>query len=124
MTFEYDGLLFRGVSNTDNGEVSGDTLFHYHQRGDLVWGTYEGGQILFGTLVAQVQEEGVLDMRYQHLNRDRVFATGVCRSVPERLPDGRLRLHETWRWTSGDLSSGRSVVEEVRGAPGRGLEAR
>ena len=39
--------------------------------------------------------------------------TGVCRSVPELMPEGRIRLHETWRWTSGDGSSGRSVLEEI-----------
>ncbi len=34
--------------------------------------------------------------------------------IPEVLPDGRLRLREVWQWTSGDLSQGESVVEEVR----------
>jgi hypothetical protein len=43
-------------------------------------------------------------------------ASGVWRSVPERLPDGRLCLRESWRWTSGDLSTGESVVEELPGA--------
>jgi len=38
--------------------------------------------------------------------------TGVCRTTPEQLPDGRLRLHETWHWTSGDGSAGSSVLEE------------
>jgi hypothetical protein len=39
--------------------------------------------------------------------------TGECRSTPEVLSDGRVRSHEEWRWTSGDFSSGRSVVEEI-----------
>ena len=38
---------------------------------------------------------------------------GECRSQLEVLPDGRYRLHEKWRWTSGDSSSGESVVEEL-----------
>jgi hypothetical protein len=38
--------------------------------------------------------------------------TGICRSTPEILPDGRIRLHESWQWTSGDESRGFSVVEE------------
>jgi hypothetical protein len=33
--------------------------------------------------------------------------------VLEVLPDDRVRLHERWRWTSGDCSSGQSVVEEL-----------
>jgi len=39
--------------------------------------------------------------------------TGICTSTPEILPDGKIRLHEKWRWTSGDLSEGESVIEEV-----------
>ena len=52
-------------------------------------------------------------MRYSHVNVSGGLMTGQCRSVPERLPDGRLRLHETWQWTSGDRSSGQSMIEEV-----------
>jgi len=44
--------------------------------------------------------------------------TGVCRSRLEILADGRYRLHEDWQWTSGDLSSGSSIVEEI--APAKG----
>ena len=57
--------------------------------------------------------EGNLDARYAHVNAEGGLMTGECRTTPERLPDGRLRLHEEWRWTSGDGSSGRSVVEEI-----------
>ncbi len=109
----YDGRRFRGVSNTANGEVSDQTVFHYRQRGDVVWGTYEGGGIRFGTLVASVDAAGALDMRYAHVNESGRLMTGVCRSTPEMLPDGRLRLHERWQWTSGDRSKGESIVEEV-----------
>ena len=53
------------------------------------------------------------DMRYQHLNTAGELMTGVCISTPEILPDGGIRLHEKWRWTSGDLSEGSSVIEEI-----------
>ena len=54
-------------------------------------------------------------MRYQHLNADGKLMTGTCISTPEELNDGRLRLHEKWQWTSGDVSKGESVIEEVIG---------
>ena len=57
--------------------------------------------------------DGSLDIRYHHVNAKDELMTGICRSVPEVLSDGRLRLHEKWQWTSGDSSSGESVVEEV-----------
>ncbi|RYY66598.1 MAG: n-acetylglutamate synthase [Chitinophagaceae bacterium] len=111
---DYNGRRFRGVSNTENGEVSGDTEFQYRQSGNIVTAIYSGGPILIGHLLATAGESGVLDMRYHHVNTAGELLTGECRSVPELLPDGRLRLHESWRWTSGDGSSGTSIVEEVR----------
>ena len=105
--------MFRPVETTANGEVGGATTFAYRQVGDIVWATYRGGGVRFGSLVATVGEDGVLDMRYAHVNAAGELMTGVCRSVPKVLPDGRLRLHEEWRWTSGDGSAGTSTVEEV-----------
>lgn len=110
----YDNKLFRPVVNTDNGEVNGETLFTYHQHGQLVWAEYVGGAVVKGFLIATVQNDDCLDMRYQHVNQAGELMTGRCLSTPERLPDGRIRLHEKWQWTSGDYSSGESVVDEVR----------
>jgi len=110
----YDNRRFVSVNNSGNGEVTSETIFHYHQEGDLVWATYLGGAIVFGSLIAKVDEQDRLEMCYQHLNSNGELMTGKCRSSPEILPDGRLRLREVWQWTSGDLSQGESVVEEIR----------
>lgn len=113
-TINYDNRKFRSVENTANGEVSEETQFHYHQENDIVWATYEGGSIHFGTLVAKVQDDDRLDMRYSHVTTNGKIMTGKCHSTPEVLPDGRLRLHEHWQWTSEDQSKGTSVIEEVK----------
>ncbi len=110
----YDGRVFSSVGNSETGEVSAETVFQYHQSNDLIWAEYNGGAIVFGSLLAKVDKDGVLDMRYQHLNRQGNLMTGVCRSTPEILPDGRIRLFEKWQWTSGDFSEGESVIEEIR----------
>lgn len=115
MNVNYDGRRFRSTENASTGEVSAETLFHYHQEGDVVWGTYSGGAIRRGTLVAKADPEGHLDMRYAHVNTAGKLMTGRCHSTPEVLDDGRIRLHERWQWTSGDGSLGESVVEEVVG---------
>jgi hypothetical protein len=109
----YDNRRFVSVANMANGEVSAETVFHYHQQGQLVWAEYRGGAIVFGTLIAKVDAAGCLDMRYQHLNTAGELMTGRCHSTPEVLSDGRLRLQEQWQWTSGDGSAGTSIVEEV-----------
>lgn len=110
----YHDRRFIPVSNSANGEVSPDVVFHYQQTGRIVTCSYSGGRIVSGQFIALVDAEGRLDMRYHQVNDRGELMTGVCRSTPELLPDGRIRLHEAWRWTSGDGSSGSSVLEEVR----------
>jgi len=113
MSINYNNKKFTVNENSANGDVGNDTLFHYWQEGNVVWGTYKGSQISFGTLVAKVQRDGLLEMRYQHIDNQGNFKTGRCTSTPEVLEDGRIRLHEKWQWTSGDQSSGSSTIEEV-----------
>lgn len=116
MKIDYDGRKFAPLHSSPGGDVGNGTVFHYRQRGDIVWADYAGGRIVRGQLIAVCDREGVLDMSYQHVNADGGLMTGVCRSTPEVLSDGRIRLHEKWRWTSGDRSSGESVIEEVTAA--------
>jgi hypothetical protein len=111
---DYDGRIFRSVANSSGGDVDRETTFHYHQTGQVVWATYAGGAIAFGTLLAHADEAGNLDMRYQHLSVDGEFKSGRCRSRPEMLADGRVRLHEQWQWTDGADGTGSSVIEEAR----------
>lgn len=109
----YHNRIFRSLSNTDNGEVSGNTIFSYKQQGNVVTACYGGGSILNGHLIATVGANGVLNMRYHHVNTSGELMTGVCVSTPEVLPTGKVRLHEKWQWTSGDQSKGESVIEEI-----------
>ena len=113
LALNYDGRVFRTVSNSNGGDVGRETTFRYRQAGDVVWATYEGGSILFGTLLARVDSGGNLDMRYEHLLRDGTFKTGRCASRPEFLADGRLRVHERWEWTGGADGQGASLIEEI-----------
>jgi len=111
---QYHDRYFRAVTNSPTGEVNVRTVFHYRQEGAVVWASYHGGQVRFGTLVARQLADGTLDMRYHHVNLAGDIMTGECQSRPELLADGRLRLHECWQWTCGDRSKGESIVEELR----------
>lgn len=114
MKINYNNKKFSSVSNSGSGEVSGETTFYYSQVENVLWATYSGGAIKFGTLTGLVHEDGALDFRYSHVNTDDDIMTGRCLSTPEILPDGRIRLHEKWQWTSGDMSAGESIVEEMK----------
>jgi hypothetical protein len=109
----YDGRKFVSIQNSGSGEVGAKTVFHYHQQENIVWAEYSGGEIARGMLIANCDAEGNLDMRYQHINTSGELMTGKCLTSPEVLPDGRIRLHEKWQWTCGDLSSGESVITEI-----------
>ncbi|MEO0470980.1 MAG: n-acetylglutamate synthase [Bacteroidota bacterium] len=109
----YHNRHFRAVSNSDNGEVDRQTTFHYRQQDNILWATYKGTNIRFGTITGIVHEDGRLIFTYQHLNQDNDFMTGRCESRPEELPNGKIRLHESWQWTCADFSKGESIVEEI-----------
>ena len=109
----YDNKTFTSVQNSETGEVSSETVFHYHQEDDLVWAEYAGGAVRFGSLIAKCDAAGKLEMCYQHLNTNGDLMTGKCVSTPEILADGFIRLHEKWQWTCGDFSEGESIIEEI-----------
>lgn len=114
----YDQKKFKSVSNTENGEVSGETTFEYFQKGDIIWGTYEGGSIKFGTITGYIDPEGQLHFSYQHVSDENEILTGKCQSKPEITEEGLVRLHENWQWTCRDHSAGFSIIEEIRGIEG------
>lgn len=108
----YNGKIFVPQSNTENGEVDGQTIFHYFQENDLFWAEYSGGDVLKGHMVGTVAGNGELDFHYQHVNKDRQVRIGKCHSIPHILENGKIALQEKWQWLNGDLSSGESVVVE------------
>ncbi len=109
----YDGRIFHAIANSENGEVSAATVFHYHQDGDLFWSEYGGGEIRKGSMIGLVHQDGSLEFVYHHLNTHGVLRTGKCSSTPEILHNGKIRLHENWRWNDGSREEGTSTVEEV-----------
>lgn len=115
---DYADRIFRTIANSAGGNVGLDTTFHYQRWGDVVWATYRGGAVAFGTLVGMVRADGRLDMRYQHVTVDREFKAGRCLSTPHVSADGRMRLDEAWTWTEGGTGSGVSQIEEIDPACG------
>ncbi|CAH0161760.1 hypothetical protein SRABI27_00801 [Pedobacter sp. Bi27] len=108
----YNNKLFKPTSNTENGETSNETIFRYKQTGNILTAEYTGGKIIFGHLIGLVDENSNIEMRYHQVNNQGELMTGICYSKPERLANGKIRLHETWQWTSGDKSKGQSIIEE------------
>lgn len=109
---DYNNKTFVTISNTENGETSDETIFIYKQVGSILTSEYSGGPIIKGHLMGLVDENGHIDMRYHQINIKNEIMTGICKSRPEVLNNGKIRLHERWQWTSGDQSKGESIIEE------------
>ncbi len=114
MPINYDNRAFRGRVNTDNGEVSDVTRFHYRQDGARLWASYSGGSVITGHLLGHVNEDDSLEFVYHHINVDGELMAGRCCSTPTIESDGRLVMNESWQWMTGDQSAGTSQVEEVK----------
>jgi hypothetical protein len=108
----YHNKLFRPSSNTANGETNSDTVFLYQQTGNILTAEYSGGSIIKGHLIGLVDKDGAIDMRYHQINNKGELMTGICKSTPELMENGKLKLHEKWEWTCGDYSKGESIIEE------------
>jgi hypothetical protein len=109
----YNDKVFRPTSNTKNGETSSETIFHYKQVDNILTSEYSGGKIKKGHLIGLVDKNGNIEMRYHQVNDKGELMTGICKSKPEILENGKIRLHESWEWTSGDKSKGQSIIEEI-----------
>jgi hypothetical protein len=105
------GRRFRPAAEVSGGGDGAETVFEYVEDDGIVHARYGGGAVRLGFLVG-TRDGDVLRFRYAQLRADGSTATGRCESRIEALPDGRLRLHETWAWESQD-GTGTSVVEEV-----------
>lgn len=112
MKLNLEGKTFKSISNTSNGEVNSDTLFHYHQKGNHVWADYSGGSVSRGHLIATIDDSGVLNMKYHHINTNQQIMIGECTSTPTINSEGKIVYKEKWRWLNGDKSSGYSEIIE------------
>lgn len=106
------GRTLVGVTNSDDGAVSGDTTFHFEQEGDRIYAHYEGGSVVDGHLVGTV-DGNRWDIRFTQINSAHETATGHSVGVIEVLDDGRVRVEDEWEWKSQD-GSGETVLEEVK----------
>jgi len=109
----YNNRNFKPVSNSENAEVSSDTIFQYRQSGNILTCEYQGENILKGHLIGLVDKNGNIEMRYHQINRNGELMTGACHSKHEMMDNGKIRLIEEWQWTSGDKSKGNSILEEI-----------
>ncbi|WP_103500595.1 MULTISPECIES: hypothetical protein [Streptomyces] len=113
MTASLEGRVFAPEADQSPGQVGTATRFRYREREGRIWADYAGGDIERGSLVGTRVGDRA-DFRYVQLRTDGTTASGHCVSEITELPDGRLRMAESWHWESR-TGSGTSVVVELPG---------
>lgn len=111
-SISYEGKYFVSQENAENGEIDENTVFAYHQKNNILWADYSGGEIIKGHLVGTVEENGELDFYYLHINRQKQVRVGICHSIPQILDNGKIKLYEKWQWLNGDKTEGVSIIVE------------
>ncbi|HEX8096116.1 hypothetical protein [Jatrophihabitans sp.] len=106
---DYDGRRFSPVPATS----AHATIAHYHQQQDLLWAEFAGGEVRRGSIAGTSAPDGVLRFAYCMVLAGGELITGVCRSIPEVLADGRIRLTEHWERFGAGAASGISTLEEL-----------
>ena len=109
----YNNKKFKVFENSENWETTTETIFEYKQNGNILTSEYSGGQIIRGHLIGLVDDNGKIEMSYHQVNTKGELMTGICFSEPELTDNGKIKLYEKWEWTSGDKSSGKSVLIEI-----------
>ncbi|MGW5053470.1 hypothetical protein [Actinokineospora sp. NPDC004072] len=104
----YDGRRFRKPDSPDA------PISTYRQQDDLVWAEFgAGGPIRRGSLTGLCSPDGVVSFAYTMVLTDGRVISGHSVNTPDHLPDGRIRLTESWERYGPNAERGESTIVEV-----------
>ena len=98
--------------NSENGEVSNQTVFAFVQIDKFVSGSYSGGRILKGQLIG-IMSETNLKLNYQCITEEQVLKSGSAQVSLAKDNQGLIKMEMDWTWLSGDVGSGKSSYVEI-----------
>ena len=108
-----DSLTFIALENSQNGEVSSETVFHYSEKKSIISASYSGGKIIQGSILGKRISDTEIEFNYQHITDDLSLKAGHCQSTISE-ENNRLILNEVWQWFTDDKSHGASkLIEKV-----------
>ena len=110
------GRTFRAVSNSKNGHLNSETEMRFIVDDGIVVGTYGGGTITVGHVLAKRTSATELEMLYHGATSDGTHGAGTARATFSPDNEGRLHMYLDWQWLTGDRSLGRSEWVLVDGA--------
>jgi hypothetical protein len=102
------GLAFRAVANSRNGSLNTETIMRFTSDDPVIVGSYSGGTIVAGHVLARRLGESELEMLYQGATTTGQVQAGKAHAQFRPNVDGRMSMYLQWQWLTDDLSSGQS----------------
>ena len=105
---QLNGLAFRAVTNSENGSINSETIMRFTLDDTVIAGSYSGGTIVVGHVIAKRLGESEIEMLYQGANTNGQVQAGKANAQFRPNADGRMSMYLEWQWLTGDQSSGTS----------------
>jgi hypothetical protein len=102
------GKRFRAVSNSKSGHLNSETEMCFTSDAGIIEGTYRGGTIAAGHVLAKRTSETELEMLYHGATTDGAHNAGKAHAKFAPDEQGRMCMHLDWQWLTGDQSKGQS----------------
>lgn len=109
---QLDGRCFVTTGNA-HGLSTAATTFQYFVDGEMVTGSYHGGEIAAGQIIGKVTGSTTLELLFQCRTVDSQLLSGQSSGRVSRNHDGLLTIHFDWIWLTGDRSGGTSHYIEI-----------
>lgn len=110
--YDFQNKKFALLSNSSNGQVNNETIFHYQQQGDLVTADYSGGSIRYGKIIAKLEVDH-LYMLYQCITTQNQLRAGKAIAKIGINELGKMKLELDWEWMGENPEKGKSEYIEI-----------
>lgn len=108
----FNNKTFLLIDNSEKGTVNADTVFKYQQKGNLVTADYYGGSILYGKIIAKL-EDSQLHMLYQCMTTADELKAGKAIAQVSINENNKIQLKLNWEWLGSKGDKGISEYLEV-----------
>lgn len=109
--YNFNNKRFQLLENSENGETSPETTFYYKQDKNIVTADYRGGTILYGKIIA-ILENDLLNMLYQCVTTNKELKAGKAVAKISKI-NGKIKLSLNWEWLDSSASKGQSEYIEI-----------
>jgi hypothetical protein len=110
--YNFNNKTFALLQNSTGGQVNTQTIFKYQQTGNLVTADYTGGSILYGKIIALLNDNH-LEMLYQCITTENELKAGKALAVITLNSEGKMKLTLNWQWLTGNNETGQSEYIEI-----------